>query len=193
MNERTKEEEKLFIEEEEGWVEGDKQGIDKGATTIDQEKASVEENRFVEAEEDWVEGDKRDIDKGATTIDQEKAGAEENRFVEAEENWVEGGKRGIDKGATTIDQEKADAEEDRFFDEEKVWVEGDDPKAPDIGEMTEEKIKTLRKDLPDTSKTAKAIDQGAPWMEISQLAEGENLHEITNLLFEAEQQGLDDE
>nr|VFK58531.1 MAG: hypothetical protein BECKTUN1418F_GA0071002_11461 [Candidatus Kentron sp. TUN]VFK67383.1 MAG: hypothetical protein BECKTUN1418E_GA0071001_11441 [Candidatus Kentron sp. TUN] len=83
-------------------------------------------------------------------------------------------------------------EEKRFVYEEKDWVEGDKAlEGIDIINTIVEKIQQFRKGLPDTSKTAKAIDRGEPWMEISQLAEEENLHEISNLLFEAEQQGLD--
>nr|VFJ63516.1 MAG: hypothetical protein BECKFW1821C_GA0114237_100428 [Candidatus Kentron sp. FW] len=84
-------------------------------------------------------------------------------------------------------------EEERFVLEEEEWVEGDGKvKDPDIVDVAVEKIREFRKTLPATSQTAKAIDQGAPWMVISQLAEEEDLHEISNLLFEAEQQGLDD-
>jgi len=84
-------------------------------------------------------------------------------------------------------------EEKRFVHEEKDWIEGDKAsKDTDVVEATMEHIRELRKELPETSKTAKAIDEGAPWMEISQLAEEENFHQISNFLFEAEQQGLDD-
>nr|VFK36984.1 MAG: hypothetical protein BECKSD772F_GA0070984_100819 [Candidatus Kentron sp. SD]VFK42010.1 MAG: hypothetical protein BECKSD772E_GA0070983_101312 [Candidatus Kentron sp. SD]VFK78111.1 MAG: hypothetical protein BECKSD772D_GA0070982_100718 [Candidatus Kentron sp. SD] len=84
-------------------------------------------------------------------------------------------------------------EENRFVHEEEEWVEGDKAALDtDIIDSTVERIQELRKDLPDTSKTAKAIDEGAPWMEVSQLAEEENFHQVSNLLFEAEQQGLDD-
>ncbi|MBT8420455.1 MAG: hypothetical protein KJO08_06295 [Gammaproteobacteria bacterium] len=117
---------------------------------------------------------------------------EEGIFVEEERDWTEGDNPVIDKGATTIDREKASVEEGRFVGEEKDWIEGDEPKASEIGQRISEQIAELRKNLPDTSETAKAIDEGAPWMEISQLAEKENFHEIANLLFEAEQQGLDD-
>jgi len=157
MNKITKEEEERFVEEEQGWTEGDRQGLDKGAVTIDKETAVVDEERFVEEEGSWVD------------------------------------KPGTDKGAVVIDKEKASVEEKRFFNEEREWVEGDEPsKGTDINQITAERIQELRKELPDTSETAKAIDAGAPWMEISQLADQENFHQIASLLFEAEQQGLED-
>nr|VFK67431.1 MAG: hypothetical protein BECKUNK1418G_GA0071005_11425 [Candidatus Kentron sp. UNK]VFK72790.1 MAG: hypothetical protein BECKUNK1418H_GA0071006_11395 [Candidatus Kentron sp. UNK] len=84
-------------------------------------------------------------------------------------------------------------EEKRFVYEEEDWVEGDKAiQDTDVIDSTMERIQEIRKELPDTSRTAKAIDEGAPWMEVSQLAEEEDLHQISNLLFEAEQQGLDD-
>nr|VFK38047.1 MAG: hypothetical protein BECKTC1821D_GA0114238_100330 [Candidatus Kentron sp. TC]VFK39002.1 MAG: hypothetical protein BECKTC1821E_GA0114239_100376 [Candidatus Kentron sp. TC]VFK54623.1 MAG: hypothetical protein BECKTC1821F_GA0114240_100576 [Candidatus Kentron sp. TC] len=84
-------------------------------------------------------------------------------------------------------------EEKRFVHEEEDWVEGDKAiEDTDVIDSTMERIRQLRKELPNTSGTAKAIDEGAPWMEVSQLAEEEELHQISNLLFEAEQQGLDD-
>ncbi|VFM94912.1 MAG: hypothetical protein BECKG1743D_GA0114223_104224 [Candidatus Kentron sp. G] len=192
MNKLTREEEEIFVEQEKDWVEGDNPKIDQGAVTTDKEESEAEENRFVEQEEDWVEGDKRAIDQGAVSIDRESATVEENRFVEQEEDWVEGDKRAVDQGAVSIDKETAVVEEKRFFEEEKDWVEGDDPKMPDLGERISQQIEKIRKELPEASKTAKAIDQKAPWTEISQIAEQEGVHEIANLIFEAEQQGLDD-
>ena len=49
---------------------------------------------------------------------------------------------------------------------------------------------SFREDLPDGSKTAAAIDRGASWEEISELAEEEGLHQIASVLFEAEQERL---
>nr|VFJ55748.1 MAG: hypothetical protein BECKDK2373B_GA0170837_105411 [Candidatus Kentron sp. DK] len=115
---------------------------------------------------------------------------EEGLFVDEEGSWVEDDKKGIDQG--TAEKEKSSVEEGRFVGEEGDWTEGEQPKASDLGERMLEQLEELRGKLPDGSKTAKAIDEGAPWMEIAQLAEGENCHEIANLLFEAEQQGLDD-
>jgi hypothetical protein len=55
---------------------------------------------------------------------------------------------------------------------------------------TDDFIRTVRQDLPDGSKTAAAIDRGASWEEISELAEEEGLHQIASVLFEAEQEQL---
>jgi hypothetical protein len=55
---------------------------------------------------------------------------------------------------------------------------------------TDDFIRTARQDLPDGSKTAAAIDRGASWEEISELAEEEGLHQIASVLFEAEQEQL---
>lgn len=51
-------------------------------------------------------------------------------------------------------------------------------------------LRSFREDLPDGSKTAAAIDRGASWEEISELAEEEGLHQIASVLFEAEQEQL---
>jgi hypothetical protein len=51
-------------------------------------------------------------------------------------------------------------------------------------------IRTIRQELPDSSKTAAAIDRGADWEEISELAEEEGLHQLASALFEAEQEQL---
>ena len=192
MNKLTREEEEIFVQQEKGWAEGDNPKVDQGAAAIDKEESEAEESRFVEQEEDWVEGDRQAIDQGAVSFDKESSTVEENRFVEQEENWVEGDRQAIDQGAVSIDKETAAVEEERFFNEEKDWVEGDDPKMPDLDERISQQIEELRKELPEASKTAKAIDQGAPWTEISQIAEQEGVHEIANLIFEAKQQGLDD-
>jgi hypothetical protein len=83
-------------------------------------------------------------------------------------------------------------DEERFVDEEREWVEGDaPPPTEDIVSVARDHVMALRKQLPDTSKTAAAIDRGAPWMEIAQCATEEGHHELAGFLFEAEQQGLD--
>ncbi|MGB5062278.1 MAG: hypothetical protein WBQ37_00750 [Candidatus Competibacter sp.] len=51
-------------------------------------------------------------------------------------------------------------------------------------------VQGARQDLPEGSKTAAAIDCGASWEEISELAEEEGLHQIASVLFEAEQKQL---
>lgn len=48
----------------------------------------------------------------------------------------------------------------------------------------------VRKELPDDSRTAAAIDRGASWEEISEIAEEEGLHQVASVLFEAEQEQL---
>lgn len=51
-------------------------------------------------------------------------------------------------------------------------------------------IGNFRKNLPENSRTAAAIDRGATWSEISECAEEEGLHELASILFEAEQERL---
>ena len=60
----------------------------------------------------------------------------------------------------------------------------------DAATATDEYIQVSRQDLPEGSKTAAAIDRGASWEEISELAEEEGLHQIASVLFEAEQEQL---
>ena len=60
----------------------------------------------------------------------------------------------------------------------------------DLASVMRERMESLRVDLPNASKTAKAIDREAPWEEISACAEQEGLHEIAAVLFEAQQEKL---
>ena len=53
-------------------------------------------------------------------------------------------------------------------------------------------LQAFRRDLPDQSLTAQAIDRGALLEEISQVAALERVHELATLLFEAEQEDLQD-
>ncbi len=62
----------------------------------------------------------------------------------------------------------------------------------DAATATDQFIQTSRGELPDGSKTAAAIDRGASWEEISELAEEEGLHQFASVLFEAEQERLRD-
>ncbi|MBZ4193981.1 MAG: hypothetical protein LAE24_06700 [Candidatus Contendobacter sp.] len=62
--------------------------------------------------------------------------------------------------------------------------------AEDPAAATDAFIRTIRQELPDGSKTAAAIDRGATWEEISELAEAEGLHQLASALFEAEQEQL---
>lgn len=52
-------------------------------------------------------------------------------------------------------------------------------------------LSSFRGTLPTGSKTAAAIDRGAPPEEISELASSEGLHALAGALFEACEQGLD--
>jgi hypothetical protein len=53
-------------------------------------------------------------------------------------------------------------------------------------------LRTYRRELPATSKTARAIDSGASLAEISECAEEEGLHHLASALFEAQQEELYD-
>lgn len=79
------------------------------------------------------------------------------------------------------------AEEERFASEDTT------PTESTIGSFAEERIREFRKHLPDSCETAAAIDRRAPWSEISQSAQRDGLHEIASFIFEAEQQGLEDQ
>jgi hypothetical protein len=60
----------------------------------------------------------------------------------------------------------------------------------DLVMLARERILSFRANLPDKSQTAQAIDRGATWVEISECAEAEGLHELASILFEAEQERL---
>lgn len=60
----------------------------------------------------------------------------------------------------------------------------------DAAATTDDFVRTVRESLPDASQTAAAIDRGASWEEISELAEQEGLHHLASTLFEAEQAQL---
>ena len=51
-------------------------------------------------------------------------------------------------------------------------------------------LQSFREDLPDRSPTAIAIDGGAPLADIANHAQAEGLHEIVTVLFEAQQEAL---
>ena len=53
-------------------------------------------------------------------------------------------------------------------------------------------LRSFREDLPDHSPIATAIDQDAPLTDIANLAQAEGLHEIATVLFEAQQEALQD-
>jgi hypothetical protein len=58
--------------------------------------------------------------------------------------------------------------------------------------VTIEAIRKFRRSIPEISQTAKAIDRGASWEEVSQLAEEEGLRQsqLASILLEAQQQRL---
>ena len=60
----------------------------------------------------------------------------------------------------------------------------------DLVTLARERIGSFRANIPDSSRTAQAIDRGAAWEEISECAEEEGLHELATILFEAEQELL---
>ena len=76
-----------------------------------------------------------------------------------------------------------------FTAEEVRFAKTDDS---DISDVITARAQEIRKHLPDSCETAAAIDRSAPWSEISQSAERDGLHEIASLIFEAEQEGLED-
>lgn len=49
-------------------------------------------------------------------------------------------------------------------------------------------LQSFRRDLPNDSATARAIDAGASMAEISEAAEAEGVHQLAAILFEAEQE-----
>ena len=76
-----------------------------------------------------------------------------------------------------------------FEAEQEALRDGSDV-VEDSAKATETFIHEARKDLPESSRTAAAIDRGASWEEISELAEEEGLHQIASVLFESEQEQL---
>ena len=76
-----------------------------------------------------------------------------------------------------------------FMAEEERFANIDDP---EISDVVAARIQEIRKHLPDGCATSIAIDRSASWSEISQSAERDGLHEISSLVFEAEQEGLED-
>jgi hypothetical protein len=79
------------------------------------------------------------------------------------------------------------AEEDRLAGDRIPATE------PAIATVAEEHIRDFRKHLPESCETAAAIDRKAPWSEIAQCAQRDGLQEIASFIFEAEQQGLEED
>jgi hypothetical protein len=63
---------------------------------------------------------------------------------------------------------------------------------PGISDVVAARVQEIRKHLPNSCETAAAIDRSAPWSEVSQIAQRDGLHEIASLVFEAEQEGMED-
>lgn len=77
-----------------------------------------------------------------------------------------------------------------LFEAEQEALRSGSATLEDAAVATDTFVREARQDLPDGSKTAAAIDRGASWEEISELAEEEGLHQIASVLFEAEQERL---
>lgn len=77
-----------------------------------------------------------------------------------------------------------------LFEAEQEAAEGAKAKEADLETMINDQIRELRADLPDGCRTAKAIDSGASWEEISECASEEGLGSMAALLFQADQDKL---
>lgn len=75
-----------------------------------------------------------------------------------------------------------------LFEAEQEEAEGKPDQEIDIETLISKQMKELRADLPDASKTAQAIDRGAPWEEISEGAQEEGLGYLAATLFVAEEE-----
>lgn len=102
----------------------------------------------------------------------------------------------LDRGAS-LEEISELAEEEGFhklasvlFEAEQEALRENLEAVEDSTAATDAFIRTARQDLPEGSKTAAAIDRGAAWEEISEVAEAEGLHQIASVLFEAEQEQL---
>jgi hypothetical protein len=102
----------------------------------------------------------------------------------------------IDRGAS-LEEISELAEEEGLhklasvlFEAEQEALRGEPEAVEDSAGATESFLHDTRKELPAGSKTAAAIDRGASWEEISEIAEEEGLHQLASVLFEAEQEQL---
>jgi hypothetical protein len=102
----------------------------------------------------------------------------------------------IDRGAS-LEEISELAEEEGLhklasvlFEAEQEALRGGPGAVEDFVEATESFLHDTRRDLPEGSRTAAAIDRNASWEEISETAEGEGLHQVASVLFEAEQEQL---
>ena len=102
----------------------------------------------------------------------------------------------IDRGAS-LEEISELAEEEGLhklasvlFEAEQEALRDEPAAAEDPAAATDSFLHDVRRELPAGSKTAAAIDRGASWEEISEIAEGEGLHQVASVLFEAEQEQL---
>lgn len=102
----------------------------------------------------------------------------------------------LDRGAS-LEEISELAEEEGFHKLASVLFEAEQEALREGVESADDQIAAVddfvrlqRQDLPEGSKTAAAIDRGASWEEISELAEEEGLHQLASVLFEAEQERL---
>ena len=100
----------------------------------------------------------------------------------------------IDRGAG-LEEISALAEEEGLHKLASVLFEAEQealrvgPEAvADPAEATELFLRDIRRELPEGSRTAAAIDRGDSWEVISETAEEEGLHQVASVLFEAEQE-----
>ena len=100
----------------------------------------------------------------------------------------------IDRGAP-IDEISECAEQEGvhqlaavLFEAQQEEGQSREEKAASLEDVVRERLATFREDLPDDSKTAKAIDRKAPLGEISEHAQAEGLNELAAVLFEAQQE-----
>jgi len=75
-----------------------------------------------------------------------------------------------------------------LFEVQEMEFHGDKGASADREQSVLEQIRVFRADLPDSSRTAQAIDREASWEEISEAAEEEGVHQLAAMLFEAQQE-----
>ena len=75
-----------------------------------------------------------------------------------------------------------------LFEAEQEATQDNPDQEIDLETLINNQIRQLRTNLPDGSRTAKAIDHGATWEEISESAQEEGLGNLAATLFQAEQE-----
>jgi hypothetical protein len=102
--------------------------------------------------------------------------------------------RAIDRGALLEEISQAAAMERVhqlaaiLFEAEQEEERSSADRETDLANLISKQIRQLRDMLPVGCKTAKAIDRGATWEEISEAAQEEGLGNMAAMLFEAEQE-----